>query len=183
MSRPSSRGRLEDADWPGLFAHLRVPEPRLEYEHTGLGLYVHRDPRYRYCPAYFNYGRDRGTRPRSPRSAAVGSHHLTRPLANVGRATIDAQLALATSIARLELPVRRLPLRYNMANNPLLEATASQGDRARHDPPPACRAAFSPRRDLRVARQPGGLPGTHRPAGRQPHGPGGHPGHLPGPGG
>src|SRR5262245_65751923 len=34
----------------------------------------------------------------------------------------DAQIAIATSICQVGAPVRALPFRFNMANNPLLEA-------------------------------------------------------------
>src|SRR5258708_15429684 len=52
---PLPWGKLERPDWARLFSHFGLPEPRLEYEHTGWG-YMSTDPYYRFCPAYFNYG-------------------------------------------------------------------------------------------------------------------------------
>ena len=53
--------------------------------------------------------------------APVYCDHLTRLLADMA-SDFDAQIAIATSICQVGAPVRALPFRFNMANNPLLEA-------------------------------------------------------------
>jgi hypothetical protein len=121
---PLTQGKLVEPDWAQVFALCGLPAPRLEYEHTGWG-YFFNDPRYRYCPPYFNYG-----------VVAVPAHLLSQ----IGRAyapclervraafgsSFDGQIALSMAIAQLDAPVRAFPLRYNMPNNPLLEALHHQ---------------------------------------------------------
>jgi hypothetical protein len=121
---PLSHGKLADFDWAQLFSLCGLPAPRLDYEHTGWGYYFS-DPRHRSCPPYFNYG-----------IIAVPARLLSR----IGRAYapclervrtafgsyFDGQIALAMAIAQLDVPVWALPLRYNMPNNPLLEALHHQ---------------------------------------------------------
>ncbi len=121
---PLAQGKLADPDWAQLFSLCGLPPPRLEYEHTGWG-YMFSDPRYRYCPPYFNYG-----------VIAVPARLLSRighaygpcleRLRTAFGSYFDGQIALAMAIVQLEVPVRALPLRYNMPNNPLLEALHHQ---------------------------------------------------------
>jgi hypothetical protein len=110
----------EDADWSSLFALCELPAPRLEHEHTGWG-YMFSDPRYRHCPAYFNYGVVAAPAEAISEIGQVAVRHLVRLREIVG-GYFDAQLALTTAIAELGLPTRALPMRYNMANQPLIEA-------------------------------------------------------------
>jgi hypothetical protein len=117
---PLIHGRLEDADWARLFAICGLPAPRLDFEHTGWG-YMFNEERHRFCPAYFNAGVVAAPAALVTAIAPVYYDHLTRLLAGMASA-FDAQIAIATSICQVGAPVRALPFRFNMANNPLLEA-------------------------------------------------------------
>lgn len=117
---PLVHGRLEDADWARLFAICGLPAPRLDFEHTGWGYMLNED-RHRFCPAYFNAGVIVAPAALLTAIAPVYCDHLTRLLADMA-SDFDAQIAIATSICQVGAPVRALPFRFNMANNPLLEA-------------------------------------------------------------
>src|SRR5262249_9741653 len=92
----------------------------LAYEHTGWG-YLSTDERYRYCPAYLNYGVVAMPRDFAHRIAGVIDSIFARVRERVGT-VYDAQIALAVAIAQLGFPARALPMRYNFPNVPLLEA-------------------------------------------------------------
>ena len=77
--------------------------------------------RHRFCPAYFNAGVIVAPAALLTAIAPVYCDHLTRLLADMA-SDFDAQIAIATSICHVGAPVRTLPFRFNMANNPLLEA-------------------------------------------------------------
>ncbi|MGP0061983.1 MAG: hypothetical protein ACLQGP_00090 [Isosphaeraceae bacterium] len=111
---------MEPPSWANLFAICGLPEPRLEYEHTCWG-YMFSDPRHRHCPAYFNYGVIAAPAEAIARIGPVAERHLPRIREAVGTG-YDAQLAFTMAIAELGLPARALPMRYNMANQPLIEA-------------------------------------------------------------
>jgi hypothetical protein len=117
---PLAAGRLEDADWARLFAICGLPAPRLDFEHTGWGYMLNED-RHRFCPAYFNAGMIVAPAGLLAAIAPVYCDHLARLRAEMA-SYFDAQIALATSISQVGAPVRALPFRFNMANNPLLEA-------------------------------------------------------------
>src|SRR5215469_13170102 len=117
---PLASGRLKDADWARLFAICGLPAPRLDFEHTGWGYMLNHDP-YRFCPAYFNAGVIVAPAALLTAMAPVYCDHLTRLLADMA-SNFDAQIAIATSICQVGTPVRALPFRFNMANNPHLEA-------------------------------------------------------------
>ena len=117
---PLVSGRLEDADWARLFAICGLPAPRLDFEHTGWGYMLNED-RHRFCPAYFNAGVIVAPAALLTAIAPVYCDHLTRLLADMA-SDFDAQIAIATSICQVGAPVRALPFRFNMANNPHLEA-------------------------------------------------------------
>src|SRR5262249_20880962 len=51
----------------------------------------------------------------------VADRHLARIVGAIG-CVFDAQLAFTAAITELGLPTRALPMRYNMANQPLVEA-------------------------------------------------------------
>ena len=165
------------ADWTELFSLFGLGKPRLDFEHTGWGYYF-TDPRLRYCPAYFNYGVIAAPSRMISEIAPVSEDYLRQLREQVG-SYFDAQLALTLAIAKLSSPVYALPLRYNMPNHPFLEALHAVGGRARGHPPLAGGSSFSPRRDIRVSGQPGGLPGAHRPAAGQRPGARRDPGDLP----
>ena len=79
------------------------------------------EDRHRFCPAYFNAGVIAAPAALLAAIAPVYCDHLTRLLADMA-SMFDAQIAIATSICQVGAPVRALPFRFNMANNPLLEA-------------------------------------------------------------
>jgi hypothetical protein len=119
-SSPLDTGKLEDPDWARLFAICGLPEPRLEYEHTGWGYYFS-EPRHRYCPAYFNGGVIAVPADLLSAIGPVFAAHLARLRAEVG-GYYDTQIALSTAISQLAVPVLPLPMRYNMPNHPFIEA-------------------------------------------------------------
>jgi hypothetical protein len=117
---PLTSGKLDRPSWSQLFELCGLKAPRLDFEHTGWG-YMFADAAYRFCPAYFNFGVVAAPASMMSTIGAVFESRLIR-LRDVMGSYYDAQLALAISIAELGYPARGLPLRYNMANNPLLEA-------------------------------------------------------------
>jgi hypothetical protein len=119
-SSPLPHGKLDRPDWAQLFALCGLPEPRLEYEHTAWG-YMFAVPDHRHCPAYFNYGVIAAPAVMVSRIGEVSETFFIR-LRETMASHFDAQIVLAMAIARLGAPVLALPLRYNMPNNPLLEA-------------------------------------------------------------
>ena len=121
---PLTQGKLVDPDWAQLFSLCGLPAPRLEYEHTGWG-YFFSDSRYRYCPPYFNYGVIAVPAGLLSRISQAYAPCLERLRAVFG-SYFDGQIALSMAIAQVDAPVRALPLRYNLPNNPLLEALHHQ---------------------------------------------------------
>jgi hypothetical protein len=117
---PLTQGKLAEPDWAQVFALCGLPAPRLEYEHTGWG-YFFNDPRHRYCPPYFNYGVIAVPARLLSLLAQAYAPCLEPVRAGFG-SYFDGQIALAMAITQLNAPARALPLRYNMPNNPLLEA-------------------------------------------------------------
>jgi hypothetical protein len=117
---PLTQGRLAPLSWDRLFSVCRLPKPRLEHEHTGWGYFLS-NPVYRHCPPYFNYG---VIAVPADMLAQIGrvSEVFLRRLHSVHSSYFDAQLALTMAIAQLGLPVLVLPMRYNMTNNPMIEA-------------------------------------------------------------
>jgi hypothetical protein len=116
---PLPHGKLDHPDWSSLFSLCGLAAPRLAYEHTGWGC-LFSDPRYRYCPAYFNYGVIAAPAAMISAIGRVSGPYLTR-LREVMESGFDAQIALSMAIAQLGLPTLALPLRYNMPNHPMLE--------------------------------------------------------------
>jgi hypothetical protein len=112
--------RREQPSWEDFFAVCGLPVPPLDYEHTGWG-YFFSDPRYRYCPAYFNYGVVAAPAPAIAEIGKIVDCHLVRIREAMGT-SFDGQLAVAAAVAELGIPTRALPMRYNMANTPLIEA-------------------------------------------------------------
>ena len=117
---PFHSGKLDSPDWATLFAACGLVAPPLAYEHTGWG-YMLDEPRNRYCPPYFNYGVIAAPADVISRIGGLSETYLSR-LQEVVASYFDAQIALCMAIVQLGIPVRALPLRYNMANNPHLEA-------------------------------------------------------------
>jgi hypothetical protein len=107
--------------WEGLFRHCGLDSPALEHEYTGWG-YMNDAPQHRYCPTYFNCGVLC-----CPADYLHTIGHIIEPLAAkaheyLGNPFFANQAALAMALAQLKLPTRQLPMRYNFANDPLLEA-------------------------------------------------------------
>ena len=178
---PLPTGKLGQPSWAELFAACGLGEPRLEFEHTGWG-YFFSEERYRYCPAYFNFGVIAAPSAVLARIGPAFETHLFH-LRRVMESYFDAQLALTLAIAELEIPVRSLPAALQHGEQPLGRSDPPHRDRAGHDSSPPCRTAFSPNRDLRIPFQSRGLPGPVRPARGQPDGPGSHSSDLSGAGG
>ena len=163
---PLLDGKLEPPDWARLFAHLRTAGTPTRVRAHGLGVLCSPTPAYRYCPAYFNYGviaapaeHDRPDRPGLGAATCLGLRDAS------WRATSMPSSPSRWRSPKLELPVLRCPLRYNMANHPLSRSAASREVDQAVILHLLVGAPFPSRRDLRVAREPGGIPGPHRLAG------------------
>jgi hypothetical protein len=106
-------------DWDTLFRHFGLPRPRLRHLYAGWPLMFKRRGVEQLCPqlcpAYFNFGVLL-----FPRAIArrVGDH-IFSALEKVNAlqdSYFNGQLALAMTIAELDIPYHCLPFRYNAAN-------------------------------------------------------------------
>lgn len=110
----------EGGRWPALFAHCGLGAPRATYQHTGWGA-MSTDEALRHCPAYFNLGVLCAPRTLFARigDEIIALMHRVNAFALT---PYRCQLALALAVAKLALPHRALPMRYNFANDPRLES-------------------------------------------------------------
>lgn len=118
--RSPFEGTDPELTWDDVFDRFGMRTPRLDYEHTGWG-YLGNEERGRYCPAYFNYGFVCMPRAFAERIGSIHEETWTRVRETIG-GVFDGQIALAAAIARLRLPARALPMRYNLPNNVSIEA-------------------------------------------------------------
>ena len=101
--------------WIRVFRSAGLPDPQFMYEHGGFGTLVTREDE-RYCPPYFNFGMLLG--PASVmRQIAEWVDAEVAAVERVHDTHFKCQIALSLSVARLGIPVRQLPLRYNMPND------------------------------------------------------------------
>jgi hypothetical protein len=107
--------------WEGVFHYCGLERPRLDHEYTGWG-YMDTDPRHRHCPPYFNAGVLCGPGPLFNEIGAVIDRLARQAAECTGELYFQNQMALALAIAKLGVPTRALPMRYNFPNDPLLEA-------------------------------------------------------------
>jgi len=101
-------------NWSQLFRDFDLPEPRLDFTHTGYGS-MHLNPRFARCPAYFNQGVVCLPAATAQRIGTI----LPGMMADLKARTNSPyrlQIALALAIAKLEVPTQVLPLRYNFPN-------------------------------------------------------------------
>jgi hypothetical protein len=117
---PFERANQHHMNWDIMFRHCDAGKPRLEHEHTGWS-WLSNDLRRRNCPAYFNYGVVCAPRSICSRIASLidGLFDQVREIAD---SVFAAQIALAAAIGKLDLAAVALPMRWNFANVPELEA-------------------------------------------------------------
>lgn len=115
--------------WDEIFRSTELQPPERPYEYSGWPLMdpnknrpsIPNSPAPR-TPAYFNLGLVGGPR---TTIAKIGSCYEEMFIATrraLGTTVFAAQIALTLSIARLRIPHRALPMRFNFANDPRLEA-------------------------------------------------------------
>jgi hypothetical protein len=107
--------------WKVLHDALGIQGARADHEHTGWG-YLSVDPRFRFTPAYFNYGVVCAPRGVAVRVGQVIHELLLQVQGQFPGFWYDNQVALSLAVARLGLPYWCLPMRWNFANDPFLEA-------------------------------------------------------------
>jgi hypothetical protein len=105
--------------WCQMFSAYDLPDPRLEYEHTGWGS-MFTDPSARYSPAYFNSGMLLGTREAMNRLAvhAIPATEAVRSVQNIGACD---QVAFTLMMYKAQIEIDSIPIRYNFPNIPGFE--------------------------------------------------------------
>lgn len=117
---PFERAGQHHMTWDIMYRHCQAGAPRLEHEHTGWG-WLSSDPGRRNCPAYFNYGVV--CAPRSfCSSIGLMIDGVFDQVREIAPSVYAAQVALAVAIGKLKIPAVALPMRWNFANAPELEA-------------------------------------------------------------
>ena len=100
--------------WNRLFAAFALPQPILEFEHSGWGLMYDHEPS-RYSPAYFNSGMIVGTGEAMHRMAP-----LALPALKAVRSVLDTfffdQIAFTLMMYKSKVNKRLIPMRYNFPN-------------------------------------------------------------------
>lgn len=117
---PFERAGQHHMTWDIMFRHCEAGKPRIEHEHTGWS-WLSNDPRRRNCPAYFNYGVVCAPRSICSQIAPI-IDEIFDQVREIAPSVFAAQIALAVAIAKLDLPATALPMRWNFANLPELEA-------------------------------------------------------------
>ena len=108
--------------WHDLYRHCGLEmEPDLRCEHTGWPYYFSGDLAFRYCPIYFNYGVVCAPAKIMKQVGEVYFQYVLK-LRELTNDFLVTQMALTLAIARLSLPAKTLPVRYNFPNHPMLEA-------------------------------------------------------------
>lgn len=105
--------------WQHLYHHCGLGTVRVTCEHTGFGSMFHDEAR-RYCPPYFNFGVIGATRTIAEK---IGPElfPLLDKINSFEESFFRTQLALSLAITKLRVPYRQLGMRYNAANDPVLE--------------------------------------------------------------
>jgi hypothetical protein len=109
--------------WEAIYRHCGIEQaPDLCHEHTGWPYYFSSDEAYRFSPAaYFNYGVICAPSSLVTQIGKTYFSDLVR-IRDFPPNGLISQIALTTSIVRLGLPTRALPMQYNFPNHPLIEA-------------------------------------------------------------
>jgi hypothetical protein len=107
--------------WNRLFDAFDLPQPILEFEHSGWGIMFDHKPS-RYSPAYFNSGMIIGTGEAMNRMAP-----LAMPALNAVRSVMDTfffdQIAFTLMMYKAKINKRLIPLRFNFPNQSEFEQT------------------------------------------------------------
>ncbi len=95
--------------------------PDLRHEYTGWPYFQSGDPAHRYAPPYFNYGVVCAPAALMRR---IGPRYFAHYLSLRDRieGLMIGQIALTMALVELAVPYRTLPMRYNFANDVMLEA-------------------------------------------------------------
>ena len=106
--------------WQDLYDSAGIGEARLVHEHTGWG-YLFSDSSKRYCPPYFNLGVLCGP---GAVMNAIGErvYDYMDAVDRVFPTAYKCQMAVGMAVDALDLPYWPLPMRFNFANDPHLEA-------------------------------------------------------------
>ncbi len=106
--------------WQEIYHACGLGDVTTPCQHTGWG-YMFSDESQRYCPPYFNLG-VLAAPASAMRSIGSGIYDLMAAVDAVHRTNYRVQIAVSLAVARFALPFRTLSLRWNFANDPLLEA-------------------------------------------------------------
>lgn len=110
----------KNEEWQQLYDALGLGQVLAPYEHTGWG-YMRTDPSVRFTPPYFNLGVLAMHASVSRRLGEV-VYELMAQVDRVVDTFFKCQIAVSLAVVREHLPYVCLPMRYNFANDPLLEA-------------------------------------------------------------
>jgi len=112
--RPNRPG-LADSEWRRLYQAAGLAEPKLQYEHTGLG-FTRSLAEARFCPPYFNLGMLAA--PAEVMHAIGERFYDTMALVDrVYPTNFKCQIALTLILEQLDIPIRTVPVRFNFPND------------------------------------------------------------------
>ena len=111
-----------DVTWEALYDHCGIArKPEYRHEYTGWPYFLTDDPDHRYGPAYFNFGVVCAPAWMMNRLGPGYLAHHSRLRERTDNLLVS-QVALTMALVELGLPYRTLPMRYNFANDVMLEA-------------------------------------------------------------
>jgi hypothetical protein len=110
--------------WQKVYDAADLGQVAFTHEHTGWG-YMFSDEDRRFCPPYFNFGVLCAPR-QIMRNIGEEIYQLMHRVNGVTETPYRCQIALSLAIAKLAIPYRCLPMRFNFANDVFLEALHGQ---------------------------------------------------------
>lgn len=114
----------EPDGWQKVYQAAGLGEVICKHEHTGWG-YMFTDEEQRFCPPYFNFG-VLCAPGRIMNKIGEEIYSLMHCVETVIDTPYRGQIALSLAVTKLGIPYRCLPMRYNFANDALLEALHGQ---------------------------------------------------------
>jgi hypothetical protein len=106
--------------WRELHAGLGIQNVRMDHQHGGWGT-LYKDAGFRYCPPYFNFGVICAPSTHFGAMSGVCIELLNYVRDRFKDFYYDCQVTVSLAIAKLGLPYRCLPMRYNFPNHRVLE--------------------------------------------------------------